>query len=519
MRAASAEPPSIRKGASALGRRYRATEFSRLVFRMPASPGLGRRDLAIAGPALAIAAMVGAFVAAAPASVVGLGGATVALALVALASAGSPRTAVALVFAASTLSGLTLPTPIGVLRTDQAIVVPALCGVLARMAVDRGDPPQVMTRAPLLLTVCLGLYVLANFASTVLMALDVASSIRIALWLSLSFAAYLLTIAAAGRFGSVASIVDAIVAIGAVASGVAVVLYLLAGLGLTTFGVQSDPVSGQISAKGTLYEANLLGSYAAVTALLAASQLVHAHHQTRRRGALLLLATTICVAAAYVSFTRAAWLGLAAGALVLLVVSRPPLGRVRAVAWGGLLVAAAGPFLLVSGAGSQLVDRLLSLVTDSTGSIAFRSANMTLALTGIPDHLWLGAGTNSFGQHFQDPTQGYGPAYIGGLLIATLWDVGVWGLGLLLIAFATLTMRVWRGFGSIDYAIRSLSAGFAAAFTCALVAYQATNGFWFAYTWILMGLAASVQVRLPFSSGHLGSLAGNRRRATAGDDR
>ncbi len=423
-----------------------------------------------------------------------LAGAAAGLGLVALVSAISPRTAVALVFAVSTLSGLTLPTPIGVLRLDQAIVLPALSGVLVRWISDRNQSLVAGRRASRFLTIGLGMYLLANLFSTLLLAIDVASSLRVVLWLSLSFAAYLLTITAAGRYFSVGTLLDDVVAIGTNAAGAALVLYSLAGLGIFSFGAQADASVAQLSAKGTFWEPNLLGSFAAMTAILAASQLVHSPGRGSRRRMLLQLSVAVCSAAAYVSFTRAAWLGLVMGGLVLLLLSRPPSGRARIVARGSLVLASTAVLLLLTGLGTPLLDRVLSLFTDSTGTIAFRSADWAQALSNIPQHLWIGLGTNSYGQHYLDPTQNYTRGYIGGLFIAALWDIGLIGLATLLFAFASLARKLQRGLGSIDDAARSQAVGFSAAFVCGLVAYQATNGFWFAYNWVLIGLAASIPV-------------------------
>ncbi len=453
-------------------------------------------DAVVAIPIVAALVAAGALVALANPMLLVLAGAAVGLVLIALVSAISPRTAVGLVFAVSTLSGLTVSTPIGVLRLDQAVVLPALCGVLARWATARDATSPVIRRVPAFLAVCLGLYVLANFGSTVLMALDVASSLRVALWLSLSYAAFLLTIIVASRFSSEGALLDGVLVISTLACGVAVVLYGLGILGLSTFGIQTDPISGQLSAKGTFLEANLLGSYAAINGLLAATQLIHSHGHGGRRRKFLRLAVAISAAATYLSYTRAAWLGLVAGGLVLLLVSRPPSGRARTMVQGLLISVVTGAVLLTFGLGSQFVDRALSLVTDSTGTIASRSSTYGLALGGIADHLWLGLGTNSFGQHFLDASSYQGRAYLPGLFVGTLWDVGFVGLASLLIAFAAVATKLHQGFASGNGVVRYRAAGFSAAFVCALVAYQATNGFWFAYTWILIGLAASIPVGL-----------------------
>jgi hypothetical protein len=158
----------------------------------------------------------------------------------------------------------------------------------------------------------------------------------------------------------------------------------------------------------------------------------------------------------------------------------------------GLVLASAASLLLVSGVGAPLVDRFASILTDATGTIAYRAASYAQALSGITQHLWIGLGTNSFGQHFLDPTLPDSRWYLGGLFITTLWDVGLVGLAFLLVAFATLGRTLTRTLDSMDDLARPQAVGLSAAFICALVAYQSTNGFWFAYNWILIGLAVSM---------------------------
>ncbi len=453
-----------------------------------------RRGPVIVALLLAASLLAGALVAVASPTLLAVAGAAAGLGLAAVVSLVSPRAAVGFVFTASMLGGLTLQTPVGALRMDQAIVLPALSGVLLRWVSDRNRSLVSGGRASPFLAVGLGLYLLANLVSTLLMAIDVASSLRVVLWLALSFAAYLLTIVVARRFCSVGTLLDDVLVIGTTASAAALALYGLAGLGLSSFGVQADPYAGQFTAKGTFLEANLLGSFAAMTAILATSLLVHTPGHSTRRRAGLFLCVGICATATYLSFTRAAWLGFTVGGLAVLLLSRPPSGRAGIIVRGGLVLASAGVLLLASGLGAPLLDRVLSLFTDSTGTIAYRAAGYAQALSGIPQHFWIGLGTNSFGQHVLDPTQDYSRAYLGGLMIATLWDVGLVGLAFLLIAFATLARTLLRALASVDDLARSQAVGLSAAFICALVVYQSTNGFWFAYNWILIGLAASIPV-------------------------
>ena len=440
--------------------------------------------------------VAGVLVAIASPTLLAVAGAAVGLGLVTFVSLVSPRAAVGLVFTASMLGGLNLQTPVGALRMDQAVILPALSGVLLRWVSDRNRSLAAGGGASRFLAVCLGLYILANLFSTLLMAIDVAASLRIMLWLLLSFAAYLLTIAVARNYCSVGALLDDVVAIGTAASAAAFALYGLAALGFSSFTVLADPGGGLVTAKGTFLEPDLLGSFAAMTALLVTSQLVEVPgHLTRRRGALFLCAG-ICVAATYVSLSRGAWLGLVAGGLAVLLLSRPASGRARIVARGGLVLASAASLLLVSGVGASLVDRLASLSTDSTGTIAYRAAGYAQALSGISQNPWIGFGSNSFGQHFLDPTNTDSGAHLGGLFITTMWDVGLVGFAFLVVAFVTLARMLSRALASMNDTVRSQAVGLSAAFICALVAYQATNGFWFAYNWILIGLTASIPVAL-----------------------
>ncbi len=184
-----------------------------------------RRGPVIVALLLAASLLAGALVAVASPTLLAVAGAAAGLGLAAVVSLVSPRAAVGFVFTASMLGGLTLQTPVGALRMDQAIVLPALSGVLLRWVSDRNRSLVSGGRASPFLAVGLGLYLLANLVSTLLMAIDVASSLRVVLWLALSFAAYLLTIVVARRFCSVGTLLDDVLVIGTTASAAALALY------------------------------------------------------------------------------------------------------------------------------------------------------------------------------------------------------------------------------------------------------------------------------------------------------
>jgi hypothetical protein len=85
------------------------------------------------------------------------------------------------------------------------------------------------------------------------------------------------------------------------------------------------------------------------------------------------------------------------------------------------------------------------------------------------------------------------------LFLLALHDTGILGFGALLWliwVFYRLTLRGAGGRNNLSL----LAFGSAVGFTCLLIAFQTTTGFWFAYPWIVMVIgtsAARVQAEEP----------------------
>lgn len=453
---------------------------------LPVSPG---GHLIIPGAILVLGLGIGWFVSVASTSLLVLGLGVVALGCVSLIGATRPRVVLAIVFASAMFSGLTLVTPLGVLRMDQPVAPAALLGVLLRVLA--GHREESAPRRVTLSTWLLAGYVALNLLSTLLMSLNQAASLRIVLWLACSLATFLTTTIVATRFVSPTRIVRDVTIVGTAAAGLAVLLFMLARIGLFESGMGND-MAGGWTAKGTFWEANLLGSFAAMMSVMATSVLLQSKRLSGSRSLGWLVAVVICTVATVLSFSRAAWIGLVVGWLCVALFGR--LGRSHAVVVmrAAILVALIGAIVVVLGLDSLVVSRFQSMIGDDTGTIAFRLADYSQVLAMWPQHPWFGFGTNTFGQYFLDATQNYAPAYLGGLFIATLWDVGLAGLICLALAFLAIGWDLYRGLRSSDTECRAVSVALSCALICALVAYQSTNGFWFSYNWLLMGLAVSM---------------------------
>ena len=429
---------------------------------MPLTIGLGLLALAI-GSVVAVTK---------PELVIGIAaaGAAVMIAFV------SPASGLRILMISAMAGGLSAETSFGNLRLDQAVVLPIFAGVIGRRLVDRQARSSGSRVAPLIFFAAA--YLAMNLVTSLVVAPVPLLSLRIVLWLGLSGLALLVTILVIPLYIDGRRALVELTAIGAAAALLGAVTYFLGIAGILTFGTQVDPVSGALSAKGTFLEANILGSFSAAMTVLAVGLAVFDEGLSRRARLWMVSFAIVSAVACLSSLTRAAWLGVAVGFAVEAVIGfrafpRPKMAG-RAVTAG---VALSGVIVLL-GLAPTLLDRTSSLLTDSTGSVAFRLERYRLALNEWSHAPLIGLGTNSFGQRHLDPTQGFRPDYLGGLGIATLYDVGVLGMVFLGAIFLVLGARLLRSLSRrSDPSIRAAAvAGFGAVGSL-LVSYQATNAF------------------------------------------
>lgn len=294
---------------------------------------------------------------------------------------------------------------------------------------------------------------------------------------------------------------------------VAEVALIFVALALAWAGIQfgAQPGRGGIAVpNGTLWEPNLLGSYLAAGGVLALVGLMSAVSGRRAIG--LAGAVALIVTALGLSLARGAWLGFAAG-VVLVGVGMVVLRLRRAKAQGTLrrnvvmallALSTAGLFLMViapaffpstsAGLGSRL--NVWAYDPQSDPSVLARVDTVHQALPDIQAQPVIGRGAGSFGLSHQD---GKGnPGWIANLELHVLYDSGLVGLGCWVLGFAGLAWAGWRFMrtrpSNDDPNERDLTwatLGLVGAVTALFVAFQATEGSWLAFSWVYLGLLAA----------------------------
>ena len=171
------------------------------------------------------------------------------------------------------------------------------------------------------------------------------------------------------------------------------------------------------------------------------------------------LAGAICVGATLVTLTRAAWLGLAAGVVVVVFLLQ------RAGAWrnpsrrtllaGAGLAALIAVVVVASGGGDRVAVRFGELLHPGRGSGASRLEIWRTALDAWRARPWLGWGPDTFGMvfsHYQTPSLwrnewSFVPFHAHSIYLQALATRGVLGIAsaaVWLVALAATARSVWR---------------------------------------------------------------------------
>ncbi|HMA33243.1 MAG TPA: O-antigen ligase family protein [Chloroflexia bacterium] len=245
---------------------------------------------------------------------------------------------------------------------------------------------------------------------------------------------------------------------------------------------------------GTMREGNIFGSYLAAAVVAALAFMLSSARARTLLGATGVGGLTLGGVA--ISLARGAWLGCVIGVGLVLAC------RIRTAARRGValaLLAVALLPLLLAFANSPFLEearfyveqRLTSLNPDTIlndATVAERLDTYDKAWEGIAIHPWVGNGTGSFGQRYYYRSVAQ-PAWIGNLELHLLYDTGLWGL----LAFSGfLVASGWEAFRayrrSRDPERRALILALGAGLLVLLVAYQATEATWLAFTWAHLGL-------------------------------
>ncbi len=289
--------------------------------------------------------------------------------------------------------------------------------------------------------------------------------------------------------------------------GVLEALAALGAAGLAQLGGTWGTQPGFIGTRvpyGTLWEANILGSYLAAAGTLLVFLLLAAR---RLRPALILAGgLAVLLVALGLSATRAAWvafpLGVAAGLAALLLLPgglprpRRPVAVNTALGAGAFGLAVAALLLtpaVLPRAAQGLAGRTALAIYDprTDPSVAARAGSLSTAWAGIAAHPILGNGAGSFAAVYSD-AQGE-PGWLSNLELHLLYDSGLLGLGLVLAGAALLVAGAWRGLRRGGAAAAGLVPSLAALLAVGVVlgvAYQTTEATWLGYTWVYAGLLA-----------------------------
>jgi hypothetical protein len=276
-----------------------------------------------------------------------------------------------------------------------------------------------------------------------------------------------------------------IVGAGAVSAAVAIVLTLLYQVHFVHFGVQIDPVTGLCKTYGTMYEANLLGSYLAATLVFS---FVVGHYLGPAR--FTTLSRALMVVGIGLTVSRAIWFSVLAGVVLLLalaVIERVRLRRQQLLIGAGgaaLMLLAWGALLQIASSHPCGPVRASELSTE--GSINGRVASHVLALNEWTSSPFWGLGTGSNRAHLpNDPNQ----PWISSQAIAALHDTGVIGFVLVfgLLGLLLWALVWWRR--PPDGSERWFRYGLAASIVTLLAAFQATTGVLMEFPWLFIGVA------------------------------
>jgi O-antigen ligase len=342
-----------------------------------------------------------------------------------------------------------------------------------------------------------------NLLSTLVAGGDVARGLSldvITLDLIILYVALAGYLSVPGRLISAVRLWLGVAAVEAVVGVLAFALYL--GRHAAGPGIQLEPVTGAPMVYGTLYEADIFGSYMSAAFLIA---LAMASDETVRHKTSLYIVCALAALGLLLSGARSAWGAAVLGAVLLLALLRLGRGGRRtrlAPRFAGGLVAVAvvvgvGLAVAPSSVTHALWARAQGLLNFGSGSGYGRVLLYKVALAEWKAHPLLGTGPGTFSYRLPGDTAP-GPAWLPNLTLQVLHDTGVLGLLAMLwlwAAFYVTTVRALRR--APPGLLRAALGGLIAAATALLIAFQLTPGFTLGYSWALLalGVAASSAVR------------------------
>lgn len=378
----------------------------------------------------------------------------------------------------------------------------------------------------------------AAAASSALVAPDPVVSLRIVIWLGISFIAAGVAAMLAARAQHYELVTGAIVLATALHVGIAI-LAAASGplLGVEWGGVVRSGSGYGFRAAGLAWEPNIFASGTAISVPLAMAQYI----KSGRRAHLVLvgilglgvwvaLTRTVLVALAlgvvvylglliwreagprrrslprFAGATLALAIGVASGAVVNVAMSTTDLGplairhpsgadavlpatptlptpRPSAIPSPGRTIAPSSSLNRSEATPPILAPppSVLPIDLGDTSNLEFRLVRLQLSLDDLAASPWIGLGANSFGQRHADPSQEFRADYFGMLPFTVLYDAGVIGFAafILFVASTGVELLRWR--------LYLMATAFGTTLAIMLISYVMTDALRFASNWIVIG--------------------------------
>lgn len=371
----------------------------------------------------------------------------------------------------------------GLKARPEHIIVVALC-VAAPFVWKRRSQPTVWVLADGLV---LG-YIALNILSSLVMSIAPGQTLKWAVQQTLVILPYFLLRIMVVERADLQRAVRILIAIGAAEGAYALLCFFSNLFFSTTFGVEIGQYGEFPGTYGTLYEANLLGSFSGACFVMG----LILYFKERRR--ILLVGTALSFCGLVLALSRAA-LGatLLASALAVFVAFRVKLADrrvIKAVTATVLLVSLALAPVIIS----LYVERFRTIDAADIAADADTATRVVALLAAADDilqHPVLGNGTASFQLLVSSRDLGFGEdandsaTWIGNAEMRILHDTGIVGLALFLWFFISRVVEATRILRQ-ELQPELLALLLAAAVYC--VSFQATEGTLLAFSWIHLGL-------------------------------
>jgi O-antigen ligase len=360
----------------------------------------------------------------------------------------------------------------------------------------------------------IGVYLGLALVASVVNSPDLYKSVRILTRMTLAVLGYLLIVNQVRDRAHLWRLVTVFLSVAAGAALYGIIAVCAWRMAAINIGVQYNNISGVWAPYGTLWEANLFGSYT-MSACVASLVLLLSGQRTMNRPFLSAVFAVTALAMA-LSSARAAWVGFGVGFFFILMF----MGRLRlrnlALVFAGSMVAV---FLLSGLSAGGVFDEVwarvgtLQTVSQDTNVVS-RLSNSQLALGEWQQSRWLGWGVDAW--HINHPE------IISSLpspQLNALYDTGLLGVALFVPLILFFVGRAFAAtLAAADQGENALLLALLFSFLGLLVAYQATDAFWLGFTWVHLSLLMSA-VLIVESKGGQRELLRHLGRTLSGTDR